>query len=55
MILRSAVLAWTALAASPAFAAGGTDIPEPSAPLLFGLGVAGLLIGRHAAKRKPPR
>ena len=45
----------TALAVSPAFAAARIAIPEPSDPWLFGLGVAGLLVGRHAARRRAPR
>lgn len=44
-----------ALAASPAVAAGGIEIPEPSDPWLFALGVVGLLVGRHAARKKPPK
>jgi hypothetical protein len=43
-----------ALAASPAAAAGGIDIPEPGDPWLFALGVVGLLVGRHASREKPP-
>ena len=47
-----------ALAASPAAAAelsrGWIDIPEPGDPWLFALGVVGLLVGRHASRRKPP-
>jgi hypothetical protein len=55
MIVRTAALALaTTLLASPAAAAGGIDIPEPSDPGLFALGVIGLLVGRHAARRKPP-
>ncbi|WP_088307032.1 PEP-CTERM sorting domain-containing protein [Novosphingobium sp. B 225] len=41
------------LSASPALAQAGTTIPEPSDALLFGLGLAGLVIGRHFARRKP--
>ena len=37
--------------ASPALAAGAA-IPEPSSMALFGLGVVGVLIGRHGARRK---
>ena len=40
--------------ASPAIAAGGIEIPEPSDPWLFALGVVGLLVGRHASRNKPP-
>lgn len=48
-ILSAAVL----LAASPALAQAGASIPEPSDALLFGLGFAGLVIGRMFARRKP--
>ncbi|WP_126176466.1 PEP-CTERM sorting domain-containing protein [Tsuneonella rigui] len=37
--------------ATPALAAGAA-IPEPSSMALFGLGVVGVLIGRHGARRK---
>lgn len=40
------------LAAAPAMAAGGIAIPEPSDLSLFALGVVGLLVGRHAARRR---
>ncbi len=43
-----------ALAAAPAAAAGGIEIPEPSDPWLFALGVVGLIVGRQVAKRRPP-
>ena len=43
-----------ALFAAPASAAGGIEIPEPSDPWLFALGLVGLWLGRRAAKRKPP-
>lgn len=55
MTFRFAGLALTvALSASPAVAAGWIDIPEPSDPWLFALGVVGLLVGRRAARKKPP-
>ena len=59
MTLRTAGWAlMVALTASPATAAwgaaGGIDIPEPSDPWLFALGVVGLLVGRHASRKKPP-
>lgn len=38
----------------PALASTGIAIPEPSDPWLFGLGVAGLLVGRRVARRRPP-
>ena len=55
MIFRFAGLAFVAaLGASPAVAASGLAIPEPSDPWLFALGVVGLLVGRRAARKKPP-
>lgn len=56
MIFRVVAMAWgLALTAAPAAAAGWVDIPEPGDPWLFALGVIGLLVGRHAARKKPPR
>ena len=43
-----------ALSASPVAAADWIAIPEPSDPWLFALGVVGLLVGRRAARKKPP-
>ncbi|MDP3674795.1 MAG: hypothetical protein Q8R44_06835 [Novosphingobium sp.] len=55
MNFRFAVWAMVAaLAASPAAAAAWIEIPEPSDPWLFALGVVGLLVGRHASRKKPP-
>ena len=55
MTFRLAGLALVAaFSASPAAAAGGIAIPEPSDPWLFALGVVGLLVGRRAARKKPP-
>ncbi len=54
MIGRTAFLITLAtLSASPALAQAGTTIPEPSDALLFGMGLAGLMIGRYFARRKP--
>jgi len=39
--------------ASPALAANGQSIPEPSTLALLAMGAAGLIIGRRAAKRPP--
>ena len=44
-----------ALGASPAAAADWIAIPEPGDPWLFALGVVGLLVGRRAARKKPPK
>lgn len=37
----------------PAFAASSFVLPDPSDFTLFALGVAGLLIGRHVARKRP--
>ena len=52
MLLRAASIVALSLAAAPAWASGGIAIPEPSDLSLFALGVVGLLVGRHAAKRR---
>lgn len=49
--LVSAALLISLGAASPALADGGTAVPEPSSLVLFGLGVAGLIIGRQSGRR----
>ncbi len=55
--LRSALGAILLGAASPALAQAATQasarIPEPSDLTLLGIGLAGLVIGRYAARRKP--
>lgn len=38
--------------AAPAFAQTASSVPEPNDLLLLGLGVAGLIIGRQAARKK---
>jgi hypothetical protein len=43
------------LAASPAWASGGMAIPEPTDITLLALGLAGVIIGRRGAKRRPPQ
>lgn len=40
-------------AATPALAANGQSIPEPSTLALLAMGAAGLIIGRSVAKRPP--
>ncbi|PEQ11916.1 hypothetical protein B2G71_14105 [Novosphingobium sp. PC22D] len=48
---------WIALVATsaistPAFAGGSFPLPEPSSLVLFGLGAAGLALGRRLATKK---
>ena len=38
-----------------AHAAGSIQIPEPTDLLLFSMGVLGLIVGRQAARKKPPK
>ncbi len=48
--------AWLLLGASTAaHAAGSIQIPEPTDLLLFSMGVIGLIVGRQAAKKRPPK
>jgi hypothetical protein len=42
------------LAASPAYASGGIELPEPSGLLLLGMGVAGVLLGRRFSTKNDP-
>ncbi|MGH6786728.1 MAG: hypothetical protein ACREBO_07845 [Novosphingobium sp.] len=41
--------------AAPAGANDWVSVPEPNDTTLFALGVAGLIVGRYAARRKPPK
>ena len=54
MIFRLFILLTTLFAASPTWAGaiGGTTVDEPAALALLAVGVVGLIIGRHAAKRR---
>ena len=54
-LLTAGLALGVALSVSPAMAADWIAIPEPGDPWLFALGVVGLLVGRHAARKKPPR
>ena len=40
---------------SAAYAADSIQIPEPTDLLLFSMGVLGLIVGRQAARKKPPQ
>ncbi|MEL0253546.1 MAG: PEP-CTERM sorting domain-containing protein [Novosphingobium sp.] len=41
------------LSVAPAMAqSGGISIPEPTDGALFGIGLVGLIVGRHIAKRR---
>ena len=53
--INLAIAAITLLAASPAWASGGMEIPEPTDITLLALGLAGVIIGRRGAKRPPPQ
>ena len=54
MIARIASFLCLAVVSAPALAqSGGSAIPDPSGIALFGLGVAGVVIGRHFSRSKP--
>lgn len=40
-------------AATPAMASASSAVPEPNNLVLLGMGVAGLIMGRRAARRRP--
>lgn len=51
--LPTALVAFVTNAGSAfAQASGGIAIPEPTDGALFAIGLAGLIIGRHVARRK---
>lgn len=37
---------------TPAWASGGVPLPEPSGLMLLGLGVAGVIVGRHLSSKR---
>ena len=49
---RTAFILTCLLAASPALAGDGTQVPEGSALTLFALGLLGVIIGRRGSMRK---
>ena len=51
--LRLAIAIGVLAAATPAWAGGSTPIPEPTDITLLAMGLAGLIIGRRAAKKPP--
>ena len=53
--INLAIASAALLAASPAWASGGIPIPEPTDLTLLALGLAGVIIGRRGAKRRPPQ
>ena len=42
-----------AVTAAPALAQGSVKIPEPTDMILFGLAVAGLIVGRQSSRIRP--
>lgn len=54
MTLRLLTLTLIIMAA-PAAAGDGIQIPEPSNMALMGLGLVGLIVGRHTARSKRSR
>jgi hypothetical protein len=52
MVVRPVLASVLLLAASPVSAAGSAQVPEGSNLTLFALGIAGVLIGRHASSRR---
>lgn len=47
--------AFVLLAADPALAQDPASVPEPSNIAIFGLGLLGLIVGRHFAKNRKNR
>lgn len=50
--MRMALAFLLLISAAPAWA-GETSVPEPSATLIFALGVLGIVVGRRGARRDP--
>lgn len=51
-LISAFVLSVASVGTAFAQASGGTAIPEPTDGALFAIGLAGLIIGRHVARRK---
>jgi hypothetical protein len=52
-MIRGYSLAALFMMSTPAFAQGSIKIPEPTDIVLFGLAVAGLIVGRRSSKAPP--
>lgn len=50
--LATTALILTLCGVSPAFADTSSAVPEPSTLMLFGLGVAGVIIGREGGRKR---
>lgn len=52
MVARSLIFLVALLSAVPAWAGNAAQVPEGSNLTLFAIGIAGVLIGRHASARR---
>jgi hypothetical protein len=53
-MIRPVLIATSLLLAAPAYAADSIALPDPSGVTLLALGIAGLLVGRRIASKRPP-